>query len=142
MAKKNKENNPKQRKQPETKLWGRNFIKGINTWSVQNNKILLTILKMDRGGTLTNGPKGKKIDDYVPEGWYRDYWKRKIKKRKWRTRQHRGVRRCINTRSRRMHKKEQINTWTVIEYVKKPWNMKVLKKDWRNWKKDGESCLS
>ena len=44
-------------------------------------KILSTILKMDNGATKTNGPKDKKIDEYVQgfisKRWHRLYVSRK-----------------------------------------------------------------
>ena len=47
-----------------TKLYSRNFIKGINTKAVPNPcKILGTILKVDEGRALTNGPENKKTHD-------------------------------------------------------------------------------
>ena len=38
----------------------------INSWAVPLRKILETILKMDEGRTLTDGPNEKKIDNYAP----------------------------------------------------------------------------
>ena len=51
------------RKFLETKFCSRNLIKGINTWVISSDKILRTILKMDKGRTQTNRPEDKKVDD-------------------------------------------------------------------------------
>ena len=53
MKEKIKEYCGRTRKQPENKLSCRNFIKGSNTYCL-SYKIHLTILKMDKGGTMTN----------------------------------------------------------------------------------------
>ena len=47
------------RKLLETKLYSRNFLKIIDNWAF----LLGIILKVDKGGTQTNEPEGKKVQD-------------------------------------------------------------------------------
>ena len=51
------------RKLLKIKLCSRNLVKEINTWTAPPCKILGTILKMDTGRTLINGPEDKNVDD-------------------------------------------------------------------------------
>ena len=84
----------RRRKIIKTKVCSRNLIKGINTLAVSLCKILGTILKIDKGGTQTNGPKDQEIDNYAQDFIFLRSHRQTV----W-THEHCGLQRDTNTRT-------------------------------------------